>query len=247
LANPDPVYAALGWEPVENPVGRVPFILRGRRCAIDPMFVPLWTEIEAALDFTGYENPCDWIGTHKYRVVAGTSQLSRHSYTPGIAFDLDYGGDTDGDGDPTIDKNPHLHRKIVESDYGNTIQLLRKDVDAILSIKTVSGKQALRWLGDINGDSMHFDCVVSPEDIMSGIVPFVGDGNEEEETMDTPTWAKTLRVVDIDQMVEVGILTPQERVYWANAVGSQDPDWPEWQDLRNAYDVRLPLWSAPIN
>lgn len=179
---PDPIYQRLGWRPVRNPTGRVRFVLRGRNCYIDPLFVPLWTQIERALDDTDYENPCDWIGIHKYRVVAGTNQLSRHSYTPGIAFDLDYGGDTDGDGDPTIDRNPHLHRKIVESDYGNTIQLLRHQVDAVLSIRTVSGAQALRWLGDRNGDSMHFDTICSPLDIASGIVPY-------ERGADTvPTW-----------------------------------------------------------
>lgn len=255
MANPDPQYQAWGWEPAPNPTGRVPFILRGRRCLIDPLFVPLWTEIEAALDATGYENPCDWIGIHKYRVVAGTNQLSRHAYLPGIAIDFDYGGDTDGDGDPTIDRNPHLHRKVVDTDYGNTIQLLRHQVDAVLSIRTVSGERALRWLGDVNGDSMHFDVDCSRADIESGIVPYQRK-DEEDSMAPFDVWIQYIRITDIQKMGADAIIAPAETAYFTQ-VGDgkmwedhgsgpvvRDPNDPDWQNLYNAWRVRSPIWAV---
>lgn len=247
MARPDPLYELLGWQPIVNPTGRVRFNLLGRRCYIDPMFVPLWTEIRNALEDTGYENPTDWIGIHKYRVVAGTNQLSRHSYTPGIAFDLDYGGDTDGDGDPTIDKNPHLHRPVVESDYGNTIQLLRHQVDAVLSIKTVDGYTVLRWLGDRNGDSMHFDTIVGPDALRAGILPYQGaDMSYADLCADkvagyaedrVGTWNRFARLFDEPHLTVAAdfpvasLPTPEaagsDTIYWYGLLdNTSHPEWP---------------------
>ena len=255
MANPDPVYEKLGWKPFTTAGPRSPFPIMGRTVYINPFFIPLWTEIRAALEWSGYENPTDWIGSYKYRKVAGTSQLSRHSYMPGIAFDWDYGGDTDGDGDPTIDKNPHLHRKVVESDYGNTIQLLRKDVDAILSIKTVSGKTVLRWLGERNGDSMHFDVIVAPEDIVSGIVPFGAPSGEDDDMATLEEFVELVRPYDIKKLVLDKVIRESEGIYfltpsfWVNPIDEfdalkTDPSMGDWENLYKASKVRSPIWAV---
>ena len=59
--------------------------------------------------------------------------------------------------------------------------------------------------------------------------------------MTTEQWARTLRnPKDYDQMVEKGVITPAERDYWVTI----DPSNPEMQDLRNAVDVRNPLYTT---
>ena len=53
-------------------------------------------------------------------------------------------------------------------------------------------------------------------------------------------WATRLRnPVDFDRMVEVGILTAAERDYWVTV----PTDSPEFQDLRDAVEVRSPLYG----
>jgi len=113
---------------------------------------------EQALIETDYENPCDWIGSYNNRKIAGRDMWSTHSY--GTAIDHDYGG---GDSGPHIDNNPHLHRPIVLSDYGNTIQLMPENIAAIEAIKNVEGKPIWLWLGHNLGDSMHFQINVAPD------------------------------------------------------------------------------------
>lgn len=120
--------------------------------------------MEKVLIRVGYENPCDYIGSYMLRTVAGTDYWSNHAY--GIAIDLDYGGDTDGDGDPSIDKNPHVHRKIVPGDpgFGVEWQILEDQVRAIEAIKNTDGQQMWSWhVGWALGDTMHWQINVSPQ------------------------------------------------------------------------------------
>lgn len=241
---PDPIYARLGWAPRPTSAGLVKVELCGRFPRVAPEAVEAVEAMNAVLVAAGYENPCDWVGSYKYRNVAGTTQLSRHAY--GLAIDLDYGGDTDGDGDPTIDKNPHLRRPVTPADYGVTIQLLRHQVDAVLGIRTVSGAQPWRWLGDLNGDAMHFDIQCAPADLASGIL---WSTEQEGDEMDLERWVTRLRIpADIDRMAEVGIITADEADYWAGrqpSMGGQPlpSNDPEWQDLRDAVEVRAVWWT----
>lgn len=169
MARQDPQYAAWGWTPHKFSAKLVSLEVLGRKpCRFDPRIVDAVKALESALIVTGYENPCDFIGTWNYRVVGGTDQLSRHAYA--LAIDVDYGGDNPASPwHPGIDRNPHLKRPIVASDWGKTIQILEHQVRAVESIRTNSGVQVWRWLGWSIGDSMHFDINCSPEDIASGI------------------------------------------------------------------------------
>ena len=64
--------------------------------------------------------------------------------------------------------------------------------------------------------------------------------DEEGDDMDLGTWSRTLRnPIDFDRMAEKGIITEAERKYWITV----DPASPEMQDLRNAVEVRDPLWT----
>ena len=70
----------------------------------------------------------------------------------------------------------------------------------------------------------------------------------ETPVIDLETWANTLRVPqDIDRMAAVNIITESERAYWVQVPLYLDEPTnqrfnPEWQDLRNAVDVRGPIW-----
>ena len=241
MPNPDPQYDAWGWDPITSSRDLVMIEICGRFPRVRPEAVAVFEAMNQALIDTGYEDPCDYVGSWNYRVVAGTNQLSRHSY--GLAIDLDYGGDTDGDGDPTIDKNPHLYDAISRGDsrFTVTFQLSENQVDAIESIRTGNGKQALRWLGWVNGDTMHFDVNVSPQDLATGIVYEPGGS-----TMALERWVTRLRTTDITQMGHIGVLTADEVGYWRDtklaAVQAGAAVDAEWQDLRDAVEVRSQLW-----
>ena len=62
---------------------------------------------------------------------------------------------------------------------------------------------------------------------------------QQEADMTLERWATRLRnPIDFDQMARSGIITAQERDYWVNV----PTDSSEFQDLRDAVEVRSPLW-----
>lgn len=120
--------------------------------------------MEQVLIATGYENPCDYIGSYYDRNISGTNICSRHA--DGSAIDLDYGGDNpDSPDHPLVDNNPHIHRRIVPGDpgFGTEWQILEHQVRAIEAIKNVHGEQVWLWLGWSIGDTMHWQANVRPE------------------------------------------------------------------------------------
>ncbi len=121
---------------------------------------------------TGYENPCDWIGSYNKRPIKGTDVWSTHSY--GIALDIDYGGDNpDSPDHPGIDKNPHTYRAVTMNDsrWGVKWQITRDQVLAVEAIRTNNGKTVWKWLGWSIGDTMHFQVNCSEADLATGIDP----------------------------------------------------------------------------
>lgn len=177
----------LGWAPYLGKTDTLVSVTMLGRYPVkaQDFWVPAVAAMERVLIAGGYENPCDWIGSYKKRVIAGTDIWSFHSY--GGAVDLDYGGDVDGDGDPTIDRNPHVHRRITRGDPGFSVewQLTEAQVDAVEKIKTVNGKTVWRWLGWSIGDTMHFEPACTPDDARTGIA--------EEDDMDEDTLRRIVR------------------------------------------------------
>ena len=158
------------WEPYLGKTDTLQSVwLLGRYpIKVQDFWVPAVEAMEKTLIAMGYENPCDYTGSYMKRPIAGTDIWSWHSY--GGAIDLDYGGDTDGDGDPTIDKNPHIHRRIHPGDpgFGVEWQILEPQVNAIEAIRTNSGGQVWHWLGWNIGDTMHFEPRCTPDDAKTG-------------------------------------------------------------------------------
>lgn len=86
---------------------------------------------------------------------SGTS-CSLHNYSIALDFDpFKYG-------------NPHLQRKMTTNDWKLT-KFTKAQVARVEKIRTKNGKQVWRWLGEIIGDTMHFEITCSPADLATGI------------------------------------------------------------------------------
>lgn len=207
-----------------------------------------------ALELTGYENPTDYVGSYMCRTIGGAGKVwSEHAY--GTAIDWDYGGDTDGDGDPTIDKNPHIHRPIVPGDpgFGVEWQFTEADINAIEGIKNTHGEQMWGWLGWAIGDTMHFATKVRPE---RTAVDWSTVGEKEEDDMATlDEFLEMVRQYDIDKMAADKIIREGEAEYfktasfWVNPTDEFDarktnPGMTDWVNLYTAWKVRSPIWAV---
>ena len=81
---------------------------------------------------------------------------SIHNYS--LAFDFD----------PFKYGNPHLYRKMTPADWAKT-KFTKAQVRRIEAIRTNNGKQVWRWLGELIGDTMHWEITCSPADLATGI------------------------------------------------------------------------------
>ena len=182
---------------------------------------------EKALIATGYENPCDYIGSYLKRPIAGTDIWSTHSY--GVAIDLDYGGDNPESPDhPGVDYNPHLHRPIRDEDFGLLIQLEKHQVEAVEAIRNLDGHQMWRWLGWSIGDSMHFQINVPPRFTQ---VDWATVAGEEQEDM---TYEQ-MRAAEFDLWTDANIMEAFDAGMFedTNRVGFHDY-WVVKRDERTA-------------
>ena len=189
---------------------------------VQPELVDAVAAMHRELVAAGYRNPTGPTGSYSCRKIGGSRLWSLHAY--GIAIDLDYA------------MNPHLRQSIRRGfDTDPRFLITEAQVAAVESIVNSHGERLWRWLGWTIGDTMHFEIDVPPDrcDVE----------REDEMRVDTPTWASAIRDADIDQMVTLGVLTTNEAGYWKNKNAARNWSDPEWQDLRNAYDVRLPLYG----
>lgn len=254
---PNSTFEALGWtlQPYDNDLARV--TLLGRYpVKVRPELAEAVTAMNEALMVTGYENPCDWIGSWFYRDIAGTNGLaSGHAYA--VCIDLDYGGD-DPDS-PSIDRNPHIHRRIVPDDpgFGVEWQILEHQIRAVEGILNTSGNPIWSWrIGWVLGDTMHWQPLVGPADCQVDwtTVPQIEEPEipipPEEDTMpDLDTFIHYIRMIDIEKMGLDSIIKPEEVVYYTSSAlwTNNDTKVPnkeaDWQNLYNAYRVRAPIWA----
>lgn len=185
--------------------------------------------MEQALINTGYENPCDYIGSYNVRAIAGTDIWSMHSY--GIAIDIDYGGDNPESPDhPGIDKNPHIHRRIVPGDSGFGVewQILEHQVRAVEAIKNTDGDPVWRWLGWSIGDTMHFEVRVGPQfTTVDWSTVYTGEDDVTIAYNDwVEGWVQGLDEAHVRKLHSAGIITGDVQ-YWINLLN--DPSNPEWR------------------
>ena len=244
----------LGWTAYRcNTTGLVSMELFGRKpIKVQAELQDAMHAFAQALTNTGYEDPTDYVGSYMCRTIGGEGKVwSEHAY--GVAIDWDYGGDTDGDGDPEIDKNPHIHRKIVHGDpgFGVEWQFTEVDIAAIEGIKNTYGEQMWGWLGWKIGDTMHFATKVRPE---RTTVDWSTVGNGEDDmAVSIDTFLAYLRKTDIEKMGKDKIITEAEVTYfttfpmWSNDEPSTlqpEINRTDWVNLYNAWQVRSPIWAV---
>ena len=162
----------LDWEPyIDNDSNLVYLRVLGRYpVKVQDFWVPATRAFEQALIDTGYENPCDWIGSWLVRNVSGEPYWSWHA--TGGAIDLDYGGDNPDSPDHLgVDNNPYLREEIPRGfNVDPRFQITEAQVAAVESIEAVSGRQVWKWLGWTIGDTMHFEPNCTPDEARAGIV-----------------------------------------------------------------------------
>jgi hypothetical protein len=203
------------------PARMVPLNINGRYpVRVADVTVDAVYALEHAMLANGYRTPMGATGSYLCRNIGGTSLPSLHSF--GIAIDWDY------------PSNPHLKQPIPRG-FGTDprFEITEAQVNAVEAIVNDQGDSIWKSLIWSIGDTMHFEIDVPP-DRCQPATP-----NPEEDDVDTPRWASRLRnPLDFDRMAELGIITHVERDYWVTV----DPNNPEMQDLRDAVDVRSPLW-----
>jgi len=196
--------------------------------------------LEQALINAGHEYPADGYLGSRRQCPAGIGgrtcqengdDCSLHNY--GLAWDLAY------------QYNPHLKRPLSPAEVdqlfaeGKTTFNMYQ-VNEVYKVRTMGGAQAFTWLGNSIGDLMHWQFNAPPED-QEIDWSTVGDNEPGDLPMTTEQWAKTLRnPLDFDQMAQKGVITEAERDYWVQV----PTDNAEFQDLRNAVEVRNPLWTS---
>lgn len=183
-----------------------------------PALVPAVAALEQALDDSGYVRSGGPIGSYYCRPIAGSTALSTHAY--GVAIDIEY------------DVNPRWIGPALRPGWNTDprCRITEANVQAVEAITNENGEQLWRWLGYIrNPDTMHFQINVPPD-----------RAQPKETTMDLERWATRWRnPQDFDRAAEVGIITEAEAAYWKTV----PTDSPEWQDLRDAVEVRSLLWT----
>ena len=162
---------------------RKPITLFGRNagfCAA-PMF-DAFIAAEMALKAAGYSDVKSiWIprncptGISGKKCAADGTNCSLHNY--GVAFDID----------PFGYGNPHFYVAYGQKPAGwsrgwdfRDIKLTRAQVEAVEAIKNTNGEQMFRWLGWLNGDTMHFEGQVPPSRCLVDWNTVLGFNNEEE-------------------------------------------------------------------
>ena len=127
----------------------IPFGQHGARITVQRRAVPAFRALESVMNAHRYHiRPAD-TGAYNCRVIAGTSTWSNHAY--GIAVDVNW------------QTNPYSSRLITDMPAA-----MIRDIE---NIRTADGTRVFRWGGRYSGskDAMHFEVMVSPEQIARGI------------------------------------------------------------------------------
>lgn len=136
-----------------SPACKGPFVkveLHGEGAvSVNEKIIPAVLQLNAQLKKHNYLTRLNDTGAYKCRTITGGTGYSLHAY--GIALDLNW------------KTNP----------YGPTLitDMPPAMIADIKAIKTRNGKQVWRWGGNYSGnkDAMHFEIIVSPADLATGI------------------------------------------------------------------------------
>lgn len=190
----------LWWAPwVCQKQGKFPWIeILGKRTPVNPMTMDAWKAFSAVLQAKGYIAQSVW--NYNCRQITGGSKYSLHAY--GIATDVD----------PRL--NPFLRTSSFS--WGKTV-FTKEQVDAVLGIKTLTGKTVFMWGGywSTIKDYMHWEVDVSPKDLD----PVLGGGID---------WSTVDGEVEVEMTLKRGASGPAVKVY-QDALLAWDPNaLPNW-------------------
>ena len=146
------------------------------KIAVAPPVAAACKALEDVLDHHGYVIRKPDTGAYICKTIKGGTGKSLHSY--GIALDVNW------DTNPWIDhpgaRDVRYSTKATQDDRAKDVQKGKADTDMtpqmiadVKAIKTVDGLQVFRWGGDFSSvkDAMHFEVVLSPDEISKGVDP----------------------------------------------------------------------------
>lgn len=177
--------------------------------------VAAWRALDHFLIKHNYRTRQHDTGAYNCRKITGGSNYSLHAY--GIAVDLNW------------QSNPYGEHLITDMPIA-----MIEDIEAV---RTKSGHRVFRWGGRYSGnkDAMHFELICTPQQLATGIRPYV-----EQQPKPEPTKKK-------DRSMEAAL--ELIRSHYRNARGMdydvriRDPKgWQHWTErLLDAYDKNHPL------
>lgn len=184
--------------------------LLGSKQRVNPETVDAWAAFDRTL--RNYRYVARSVGVYNCRKITGGSGYSLHSY--GIAADID----------PS--SNPYL--RVRQFDWNRT-DFTKPQVDAVLDIKTNTGKTVFMWGGywATIKDYMHWEIDVSPNDLRSGINVKTVDGGETEEEVLFKQGDEGFLVAVIQKGLK--------------AKGYDMGAWKPWSPVPSWYNDKLPL------
>lgn len=129
----------------------------GQRIQVHPLLVPACEQLDQV--FVAHHYQVRRAGCYNCRRITGGSTMSSHAWATAI--------------DVNDDTNPYRLDKLVTD-------MPRELVADLTNIRTVDGVPVFRWGGDWDGrpetpnsnyDSMHIECVATPDELRRGLAP----------------------------------------------------------------------------
>lgn len=131
------------------------------------VYLAAYAALDACMRAHNYRPRAADTGAYNCRTITGGSGYSLHAYGPASRFRFWSGVEiaTSLAVDINWQTNPYGPRLVTD--------MPRAMIDAIYRVRTRNGKQVFRWGGyyTVNKDAMHFEIVVSPADLATGIDP----------------------------------------------------------------------------
>ena len=218
-----------------------------------PEMLEPFEALSQALSMAGYDDarrveiprPCNR-GIKPGKCHQDGTNCSLHNY--GVAVDIEPNLNKKfGDGEPGAGWQFSDH----PSGGGETIKLTKAQVDAVLAIRSTTGKKLFLWLGDTSiNDTMHFEVRVPPDatavdwdtveggrigDPMRGMRVEAATANENDEEDDMWQYL-TVDETLVRHAFEQGWLKPKNKAtldFFLDAVKSGEINNPKFGDFRN--------------
>lgn len=151
---------------------------------------PAYQALDAQFKKHNYRPRSGVTGAFNCRQITGGTNFSLHAYDPDGFFTFWSGVRVTKALAVDVNWDTNPYGPVLKTDMPMAM------IEDIESIKTKNGKQVFRWGGRYSGnkDAMHFEIIVSPEDLKTGIVvPSAPVKEPDEEEEEVQTWFIWLR------------------------------------------------------